>query len=148
MALGDLLTLACAFAFALHLLTLARVSPGIPSGLLATLQVAFATLFMLLTLPLEQPHATFTPRLILSLLVCAVLATAAAFTIQSFAQQTLPPTHTVLILTLEPVFGWLTSLLILHDVLGRRALLGAALILAGILIVELLPVRHSTEIPA
>ena len=39
-ALGDVITLGCSIAFAAHLLTLARVSPGIDSGLLATLQIA------------------------------------------------------------------------------------------------------------
>jgi drug/metabolite transporter (DMT)-like permease len=145
---GDLFTLACAIAFALHLLTLARTAPGIASGLLATLQIAACTLFMLLSLPLEHPHATPSPRLILTLLICGLLATAAAFTIQSYAQQHLPPTHTVVLLALEPVFAWLTSLLFLHESLGRRSLLGAALILAGIAIIEFLPTAHSTEIPA
>jgi drug/metabolite transporter (DMT)-like permease len=145
---GDLFTLACAIAFALHLLTLARTAPGIASGLLATLQITACTLFMLLSLPLEHPHATPSPRLILTLLICGLLATAAAFTIQSYAQQHLPPTHTVVLLALEPVFAWLTSLLFLHESLGRRSLLGAALILAGIAIIEFLPTAHSTEIPA
>jgi drug/metabolite transporter (DMT)-like permease len=147
-SLGDLLSLTCAIAFAAHLLTLSRASKTMPSGLLATLQIAFATLFMILTLPFEHPHAAPTPRLILTLAICAVFATAAAFTVQSFAQQTLPPTHTVLLLTLEPVFAWLTSLLILHEQLGRRSLFGAALIFAAILAVEFLPTTHTTEIPA
>jgi drug/metabolite transporter (DMT)-like permease len=146
--LGDLLTLLCAICFAGHLLTLARVSRGMPSGPLATLQIAFATLAMLFTIPFEHPHANFTPRLILTLIICSLLATAAAFTIQSFAQRVLPPTHTVLLLTLEPVFAWLTSLLFLGEILGRRSLLGAALILAGIVVIELLPNANSTEIPA
>ena len=47
--------------------------------------------------------------------------------------------HTALIFTLEPVFAWLTSLLLLHERLGIRALLGAALILGGILLTELWP---------
>jgi len=145
---GDLLTLVCALAFAAHLLTLARFSPGMSSGVLATLQIGFATVTMLLTVPLEHPHAAFTPRLIIALAVCSVLATAAAFTIQSFAQQVLPPTHTVVILTLEPVFAWLTALVFLHEALDRRSLAGAALILAGIAVVELLPGAKSTEIPA
>ena len=144
---GDLITLACALAFAFHLLVLARTAPGIDSGLLATLQIAAATLFMLFSLPLEHPHATFTPRLIATLLLCGLLATAAAFTIQSYAQQHLPPTHTVVLLALEPVFAWLTSLVFLHESLGRRSLLGAALILLGIAIIEFLPTTHSTEIP-
>jgi drug/metabolite transporter (DMT)-like permease len=145
---GDLLTLVCAIAFAAHLLTLARFSRGMPAGLLATLQIGFATVTMLFTLPFERPHATFTPRLLLTLTICSLFATAAAFTIQSFAQQVLPPTHTVVMLTLEPVFAWLTSLFFLHETLGRRSLTGAALILLGIAVIELLPAANSTEIPA
>jgi drug/metabolite transporter (DMT)-like permease len=145
---GDLLTLVCAVAFAAHLLTLARFSKGMAAGLLATLQIGFATATTLFTLPFEDSHALFTPRLLVTLAVCSLLATAAAFTIQSFAQQVLPPTHTVVILTLEPVFAWVTSLLVLHEGLAQRALVGAALILAGIAVIELLPAANATEIPA
>ena len=84
----------------------------------------------------------------LRLLVCGLLATAAAFTIQSYAQRHLPPTQTVLILTLEPVFAALTSMLVLGERLGVRSLGGAALILAAILLIEWLPNLHATEIPA
>ena len=149
MHFGDVLSLACAFAFAAHLLTLGRFAQTLPSHLLATLQIGFATLFMLLTLPLEpHPHAHFTPQLVATLAVCAVLATAAAFTVQSYAQQHLPPTQTVLLLALEPVFGAVSAMLLLHQALSGRTLLGGALILAGILITELLPTAHTTEIPA
>ncbi len=148
LAVGDVITLGCAIAFAAHLLTLARVSPGIDSGLLATLQIAGATLFMLLTLPLEHPHVRFNLTVVVALMICAVFATAAAFTIQSYAQQHLPPTHTVVLLTLEPVFAWLTALLFLHESLGRRSLVGAALILLGIVVIEFAPAAHTTEIPA
>ena len=145
---GDLLTLLCAFAFAAHLLTLAHVSQTMPAGLLATLQIGAATLIMLVMLPLEHPHLTLTPRLGVTFAITSLLATAAAFTIQSFAQQVLPPTHTVVLLTLEPVFAWLTSLLILGVGLGHRAMLGAILILAGIVVIELTPTMHTTELPA
>lgn len=147
---GDLLTLLCAVAFAAHLLTLGRVSVGVSAGVLATLQIGFATLIMALTLPFEGSHTLhLTARLAVALVVTSVLATAAAFTIQSFAQQVLPPTQTAVILTLEPVFAALTSLLLFHEVLGLRAACGAALILLAIVILELLPARmHATEIPA
>ena len=146
--IGDILTLACAIAFAAHLLTLSHASKAMSPGLLGTLQIAFAAAFMLLTAPLQHPHFVLTPRLVITLFITAILGTAAAFTIQSFAQQVLPPTHTVILLTLEPVFAWLTSLIFLHEILGRRALLGAALILAGLAIIELLPGANATEIPA
>ncbi|MGC9199102.1 MAG: DMT family transporter [Acidobacteriaceae bacterium] len=141
--LGEWLCLGCALAFAAHLLTLARAAPVVPARRLATLQIGFAAILMLLTLPLQgRPHFHSTALVWLALAVTAVLATAAAFTIQSWAQQHLPPSHTALILTLEPVFAWLTSLLFLGERLGPRGLLGAGLILAGILLAELRPITR------
>ena len=148
---GDLLTLACAIAFAGHLLALAHTSHLIPTGQLATLQIGVAAVIMAFTLPLAgKPYLTVTPRLLIALAVTSLFATAAAFTIQSWAQQHLPPTHTAILLTLEPVFACLTSFLILHEHLGRRALSGAALILIGIGFTEFLssPTPLPTHPPA
>jgi drug/metabolite transporter (DMT)-like permease len=132
--------LACAIAFAGHLLSLAHTSHRVPTGQLATLQIGVAALIMTITLPLGgKPHLSLTPRLVVALAVTSLLATAAAFTIQSWSQQHLPPTHTAILLTLEPVFACLTSYLVLHEHLGRRSLLGAVLILLGIAFTELLP---------
>lgn len=136
---GDLLTLACAMAFAGHLLALAHASHRVPTSQLATLQIGVAALLMAITLPLGgRPHLSVTPRLLIALAITSLLATAAAFTIQSWSQQHLPPTHTAILLTLEPVFACLTSFLVLHEHLGHRSLLGAALILAGIAFIELM----------
>jgi len=137
---GDLLTLICAIAFADHLLALAHTSTRIPIRQLATLQICFAALIMAATLPLGGPlYLHLTSRLVVALLITSLIATAAAFTIQSWAQQHLPPTHTALLLTLEPVFAWLISFLFLGERLGARSLMGAALIFSGILITEFLP---------
>ena len=136
--LGDLLTLVCAIAFAAHLLAIAHTSHSVPTSQLATLQIGAAAIIMAITLPLGGiPHLSITPRLIIALTITSLLATAAAFTIQSWSQKHLPPTHTALLLTLEPVFACLTSFVFLHERLGPRSLLGAALILTGIAVTEL-----------
>ncbi len=141
---GEWLTLAGAAAFAVHLLTLARGAGFVPARALGTLQIVFATLFMLFFLPLgRHPRLGWTPLVVIALTVTAVLATAAAFTIQSWAQQYLPASHTALILTLEPVFAWLTSLLFLGERLGPRALIGSTFILLGIVLAELGPTALS-----
>jgi drug/metabolite transporter (DMT)-like permease len=138
-SLGDLLTLICAIAFSGHLLALAHTSARTHTGQLATLQIGTATLVMAITLPLGGSlHLAVTSRLLIALGVTSLLATAAAFTIQSWAQQHLPPTHTAILLTLEPVFACLASFLVLHERLSGRSLCGAALILAGIATIELL----------
>ncbi len=139
---GDLLTLGCSIAFSFHMLALAHFSPRVRFEQLAVLQVSFAALFMAASLPLfEHPFVHWTPRVVTALLIAALLATAAAFTIQSWAQQFIPATHTALLLTMEPVFAWLTSFVFLGERLGFRSSTGALLILGGIALTELLPQR-------
>ena len=141
--LGDLLTFGCAIGFAFHCIALSHVSPRIGFRPLAIMQVGFCALFMAVSLPfIEHPHIHWTARLIVALAIAAVLATAAAFSIQSWAQSVLPPTHTALLLTMEPVFAWITAFLIIGERLGLRPAIGAVLILAGIALTELVPQPH------
>lgn len=140
LGLGEWLCLGCAIAYAAHMLMLSRAAPLVSARRLGTLQIGFAALVMLITLPLGGHIFFHSGRIVwIALGVTALLATAAAFTIQTWAQQHLPASHTALILTLEPVFAWLTSLLFFGERLGSRAMLGAGLILAGILVAELQP---------
>jgi drug/metabolite transporter (DMT)-like permease len=109
----------------------------IPFEHLALLQLGFCTLVMAITTPLlEKPHLHLSGIVVVALAVSSVLSTAVAFTIQSWVQQFLPPTHLVLIYAFEPVVAWLTSLAILHQGLTARAGCGAALILAGMMAAE------------
>ena len=140
---GDLLTFGCAIGFAFHCLALGHVSPRIPFQPLALLQVGFCAVFMAISLPLiEHPRVMWTPGLFLALAIAAVLATAAAFSIQSWAQSILPSTHTALLMTMEPVFAWITSFLVMGERLAMRPASGALLILAGIALTELVPQPH------
>jgi drug/metabolite transporter (DMT)-like permease len=140
---GDVLTFGCSIGFTLHCIALSHVSPRIPFQPLALLQIGFCAVFMGLSLPLiERPQMHFTPRLLIALGVAAILATAAAFSIQSWAQSILPSTHIALILTLEPVFAWITSFLFMGERMGLRPACGALLILAGIALTELVAHPH------
>jgi drug/metabolite transporter (DMT)-like permease len=137
--LGDMLASGCAVAFAFHIIFVGRVIPRFPYEQIAVLQVAFAALFTTVCMPLvEYPHIEWNSTVIIALLVTAVVCTAVAFTVQAWAQQFTPPTHTALIFTLEPVFAWLTSYFYLGERLGLRAGVGALLIFTGVLISELL----------
>ncbi|HKE32553.1 MAG TPA: DMT family transporter, partial [Candidatus Angelobacter sp.] len=87
---------------------------------------------------LEHPHMQLSPTVISAILITGILGTAVAFTVQAWAQQFTPATHAALIFTLEPVFAWLTSFIMLNERLGLRAGAGALLIIAGVLVSELL----------
>ena len=143
---GDLLTFFCALGFALHVLALAHVSPRLPLAALAVLQLAACTVVMAVALPVfEHPTLHLSLRLAVALLIAGVLATAVAFTVQSWAQQQLSASRTALILALEPVFAFFTSYIFFGERLSVRASAGALLILGGIALTELLPLgMHAT----
>ena len=136
---GDILTLACAAAFAFQIIFLGRATQKHSFQPIAFLQTAVAAVLMLITIPLaEKAHVVWSSRVIWAIVTTGVLGTALAFTIQAWAQQFTPPTHTALIFSLEPVFAWLTSYVVLHERLGARLAAGAFLILAGVLLSELM----------
>jgi drug/metabolite transporter (DMT)-like permease len=139
---GDLLVLGCAVAFAFHILALGHYSRSMSYESLSVYQVSTCALLASGSFWwVETPRLVWSWTVILTLAVTSLLATALAFSVQSWAQQFTTPTRTALIFSLEPVFAWITSFLLAGEVLSVRAAAGAALILAGILLVELKPIR-------
>ena len=135
---GDLVTLGCAVTFGFQIIFMGRAMRTHRFEQIATLQACTAAVLMAATVPvLEHPHVVWSARVVVAILVTGLLATAAAFTIQAWAQQFTPPTHTALIFVLEPVFAWASSYVLLGERLGTRAGLGALLIVAGVLLSEL-----------
>jgi len=85
-------------------------------------------------------------ELYLGILICAVFATAIAFSIQLWAQRYTTPSHAAILFTLEPVFAVITSYILIRERLGGRAILGAASC-CRILIAELLGPPAAPESP-
>ncbi len=137
---GDLLTLGCAVAFAIHMIVVGHYAPKFGFQALTLVQVATsAVLSGALLWWVETPFLRWTPGLVFALVVTALLATALAFSVMSWAQQYTSATRTALIFALEPVFAWATSFVLEGELLSRQATAGAVLILGGILLVELKP---------
>ena len=137
---GDLLVTGCAVAYALHILVLGRFSKLASAGVLAVVQIATAALLSTGTFWWAEPARIRWSRDVwIALAVTSLLATALAFSVQTWAQRWSSPTRTALIFSTEPVFAWATSYVVAGEVLSHRAMLGAVLILGGILLVELKP---------
>jgi drug/metabolite transporter (DMT)-like permease len=96
---GDLLVSGCAVMFALHIAFVGHYSGHHSVGALSFLQVATTAVFTILALPIlavtgiESPHIEWGVSMAGALFVTAVLATAAAFSIQVWAQQYTTATH-------------------------------------------------------
>ncbi len=139
---GDPLVLVCALMFALQIIFIGRYVARHSVAALSFLQVATTAVLSLLLLPVawaagwERPRLLWTDYLVFAILLTAIGATVIGFSLQTWAQQYAPPSHAALLLTLEPVFAAITSFVVGQEHLGARALVGAALILAGILFAE------------
>jgi drug/metabolite transporter (DMT)-like permease len=137
---GDLLTLGCAAAFALHIVTTERAAPRHDPVLLAFWQiVTTAGLCAILMGTMEEPRLGLTPWSVAALAITGIFATAIAFAVQMWAQRRTSATHVAVIFTAEPVFAALFARFIQQEVLGLGGLAGGALILLGILLAQLGP---------
>ncbi len=134
---GDLLSLGAAVIFAFHIIFMGRATEKHSWRQIAVVQTSAAALLMIITVPIaEKAAVVWSPPVISGILITGFLSLALSFSVQAWAQQFTPATHTALIFSLEPVFAWLTSFLFLGERLGTRAGFGALLILAGVLTSE------------
>jgi drug/metabolite transporter (DMT)-like permease len=138
--IGDLLVLCSCVAYAFHLLVLGRFAQSSNIATLAVVQIATGAVIGAGTFWWAEPvRVAWTSAVWIALAVTSLFATAMAFAVQTWAQQSASPTRTALIFALEPVFAWATSYVLAGEVLSRRGVFGAILILAGILLVEMKP---------
>jgi drug/metabolite transporter (DMT)-like permease len=135
---GDILTLFCALSFAIHIVLVGSYTRRFSFRHLVPVQILAVGLLAVAALPFNWNfRLVWTVGLILALLLTATLATGFAFAVQNWAQQFTPPAHTALIFALEPVFAALTSRLVIGEKFGGKVFLGAALILAGMVVSEI-----------
>ncbi len=142
MSTGDILSLLCAAGFALHIVVIGHYSRTVGFETLVIMQMAVAAVLgILCSLFFGPVRFANSPASWAAIVATGLLATALAFTTMAWAQQHLSPTRTALILALEPAVAWFTSYVVTGEVLSNRGKIGAGLILAGILLVELKPAR-------
>lgn len=138
---GDLLVIAGAFFWALHvvLIGLVAVRSGRPMQLAAIQFAVCGACGLAIGVPLEQPDLAQVIAAGPEILYAAFVAGALAFTMQAIGQRYTPPADTAIILSGEGVFAALFGAWLLSERLGVTGAIGAGLILAAILTVELAP---------
>lgn len=136
--LGDFLTLLAAVAFAYHIIAVGHFTTGSDSMLLGIIQIGVVGFWSLLaSFFFEIPIIPSGVGVWTNLIILSVLCTCGAFITQSIAQQYTTATHTALIYSGEPVFASIFAYFWIGEVLSGRGLVGATLILSGMLVAEL-----------
>ncbi len=145
---GEALTFVSALLYALHIVGLGAWSNAREALGMTIVQLAVITLVCFVaTIPdgVVLPDGT---RDWIVVVYMAVVAGALALAGQTWAQAHLAPTRSAIIMSMEPVFAAFFAVLLGGESLTGRMLVGGAMVLTAMLIVELVPRRKiEAEVP-
>jgi drug/metabolite transporter (DMT)-like permease len=137
---GVLLTLGSAALYALHIVGLGHWSrPGEAFGMSAVQMAGIAAVCLLATVPHHGPALPPDGKAWVSIIYMALVAGALAMLVQTWAQAHMPATRAAIVMTTEPVFAAGFAVALGVDALTTRMVLGGALVLCAMYIVELAP---------
>ncbi len=143
---GEVLTLGCAVAFAVHIVLLSELSGRFPTVAFTAVQLSFVGGIALVVGTFTGGYR-FPASAWVAALYTGVVVSAVAFSLQVWGQRVIGPTRTSLLLMVEPVaaafFGYAAG-----DRLGPLGVIGAAVILAGIAVAEIPALKIDRSAPA
>jgi drug/metabolite transporter (DMT)-like permease len=137
---GDILTILCAFAFASQILVIDKFTDYTDAVEISSLQFfVCGVLSGICMFIFEKP----TPELIMQkqniipILYAGIMSCGVAFTFQTFGQKSTEPAVASILLCLESAFSVVFGWIILHQHLGRRALIGCAVMLVAVIFTQI-----------
>ena len=137
MGIGDLMTLAWAVCFALHIFLTGEFVGKIRPTVLNFLQMT--TAFVLSGGGLIVTGGfRFKPSMesLLAVLYLGIVSTTITYLLQTVSQKYVDETKSAIILSMEAVFGTIFSVILLHETVTVRMITGSVLILAAVLVSE------------
>lgn len=135
---GDLLVLLCALAFAVHILVIDYFSPKTNGVKLSCIQFFVCGIISLVPmLVFETPVWSQILDCWLPILYAGVLSCGVAYTLQIVAQKDTDPTVASLLLSLESVFAVISGVILLHEHIAARELMGCVIMFVAIIIAQL-----------
>lgn len=134
---GDLLVLGCAVFWTGHILMLERLGGLDPFRLCVVQFATCAVVSLVFALAFEPTPLSGIAQTLGPLAYAAFLSTGIGFTLQVVGQRDAPASHAALIMALEAVFAAIGGALVLGERMGPRALIGAGLMLAAVVVAQL-----------
>ncbi|RKQ23476.1 MULTISPECIES: DMT family transporter [Clostridia] len=134
-SLGDGLTLFCAVGFAFQIFFTSEFVKKYPASVLNTVQMFTAFVLSAISLMIfGENDFQVTTQGWLSALYLGVVSTTICYLLQTACQKYIDETKAAIILSMESVFGTIFSIMILHEVVTVRMVIGCAVILAAVII--------------
>ena len=134
LSLGDGLTLLCAVGFAFQIF----FTGEFPASVLNMVQMITAFVLSAVSLVIfGENDFQVTTQGWLSVLYLGVISTTVCYLLQTACQKYVDETKAAIVLSMESVFGTIFSIIILHEVITLRMVIGCATILAAVIISNL-----------
>ena len=138
LGLGDALTLVCAAGFAFQIFFTSEFVKKYRAVVLNFIQMLTAEVLSFISLFLfGETRFSVTVKGGLSVLYLGVVSTTICYLLQTASQKYVDETKAAIILSMESVFGTLFSILILHERVTLRMVLGSIIILTAVIISNL-----------
>lgn len=135
--LADILLLACALFFAIHIIFIDYISPGTNGVLVSCVQFAVAGICCMAAMLLfESPDITGILKAYVPILYTGVLSCGVAYTFQILGQKYVEPAKASLILCLESVVSVLAGWVLLQQALSVREFIGCIIMFVAIVLAQ------------
>ena len=142
---GDLLVLACALGFTVHILVIDHFSPLVDGVKMSCIQFFTCSILSAVCMVLfETVNFSDLLHAWMPILYAGILSSGVGYTLQIIGQKGLNPATASLLMSLESVFSVLAGWILLHQALSARELSGCILMFAAIVLVQL-PNFHKTN---
>ena len=135
---GDLLVLACALGFTVHILVIDHFSPLVNGIKMSCIQFFTCSFLSAVCMVLfETVNFSDLLHAWMPILYAGILSSGVGYTLQIIGQKGLNSTMASLLMSLESVFSVLAGWIFLHQALSGRELSGCILMFAAIVLVQL-----------
>ncbi len=136
--LGDMLVLVSAFGWTCHVLLVDRFTSRIDAIFFALVQFTVCSVLSFgAALVFERGHPVDLGAATIPVLYGGVMSVGVAYTLQVLGQRAAAPTAAALLLSTESVFAAFGGWVLLGETLDRRAIVGCAFMLAGVVASQL-----------
>jgi len=136
--IGDALVLLSAVFWAIHVILTGKYASGVNIVLLAIIQfVTTSVLSLMIAVVRENILLQSVMDAAIPIVYGGVFSVGIAYTLQIVAQKKVVAEQAAIILSFESAFAMLGGWLILHETVGLRSLVGASLMLIGIIISQI-----------
>ena len=138
LGLGDALTLICAVGFAFQIFFTSEFVKKYPVSVLNMVQMITAFVLSAVSLVIfGETDFQVTTQGWLSVLYLGVISTTLCYLLQTACQRYVDETKAAIVLSMESVFGKIFSIIILHEVITLRMVIGCVIILTAVIISNL-----------